>query len=179
MVNGAAGGTIYLDGVSVATTAITSVPYYTSTAVLNLGYEAGGANIVSNSLFHWFAWWNRALTPVEHGLIGSGVNAVWQVFQPAWPRGLIVKPRVLSVGGRSAMVVARRVGPRRSGRACGPAPRLPAMPVVTIRPRLRWFATLDPERRKELIASRAGWGAHPLDMARPFGIPGPRSPKAK
>ena len=67
-------------------------------------------------LYYWFAAWNRGLTTAEHLFIGSGPNAIWQMFQAPgtwWPATLPVTAAGSAYyPGFAALRPAERLRPR-------------------------------------------------------------------
>jgi hypothetical protein len=73
----------YINGVSVlATTNSNGNPTFGTPQLIIGSALPVGTNNFSNTLVYWGAWWNRALSAAEHALLGSNVNAIWQIFRP-------------------------------------------------------------------------------------------------
>jgi hypothetical protein len=72
---------MYVNGLLLTTATLGYLPTYTATSLFYLGnFVPISQN--SNTLFYWAAVWNRILSAAEHALLGSNVNAIWQIFTP-------------------------------------------------------------------------------------------------
>jgi hypothetical protein len=78
-----AGSSVYINGALSTSVPNAFTAAWTSTAQIQIGYQTGGSGETANSLFYWAAWWNRVLSATEHALIGSSINAIWQMMRPA------------------------------------------------------------------------------------------------
>jgi hypothetical protein len=83
--NGSNGtGTAYVDGLPVATGAVTGTATWSSTSPVVVGACQGGlTGRKPNALVHWAAWWGRELTAIEHATIGASPSAIFgRLFMP-------------------------------------------------------------------------------------------------
>ena len=81
-------GLIYTDGVKTVTSTSGTGSVGTLSGNLYVGSTQIASNLFNGSLALLLIW-NRVLSPQE--IIQVTANP-WQIFQPAWPRGRIVKP---------------------------------------------------------------------------------------
>jgi hypothetical protein len=78
------GQSLYIDGaLSGSSGAGPAFASYSATSLVDIG-SAGStySGRYCNALVYWVGVWNRALSDAEHALIGSSVNAIWQIMQP-------------------------------------------------------------------------------------------------
>ncbi len=132
--------TLYSQGIQIGTGSSGAAPVDSATNI-NIGQVDSGSSNFWNGSGSLILVWNRALSALECGELSANP---WQIFQPAWPRGLVIEPRPVHA---SAVRQVSGRGRRRPGHA-----HLQGILTTTATPpatkrRRRWFPGLDWRRR--------------------------------